>query len=78
MKVLNIRLDLNNPVFQSQLFNLTKEQQTSVLSSLRKISNMTWNQLYRDAGFNWEVILSRTGPHGGKIYSLRLVKASER
>jgi len=32
-----VRLDLNNPVFQRQLFALPKEAQLSVLSTLRKM-----------------------------------------
>ncbi|MEE4355572.1 MAG: hypothetical protein V2I97_03835 [Desulfococcaceae bacterium] len=69
-----IRLDLNDTVFQEQLFNLPKVQQRTVLSSLRKISKMTWNQVYQDSGLKWEAILSRSGPHGGKLYSFRLGK----
>jgi len=36
-----VRLDLNNPVFQRQLFVLQKNEQLSVLKTLRKISEMT-------------------------------------
>ena len=70
-----IKLDLNNPVFQKHLFNLPKNQQIDVLKSLRKLLNMTWNQVYQDSGFNWEMIHSRSGPHGKRLYSLRLGKA---
>ena len=41
-----IRLDLNNPVFQRQLFALQKNEQLSVLNTLRKVSGMTWQQIY--------------------------------
>jgi hypothetical protein len=74
MKLSKIRSDLNNPVFQKQLFDLTKEKQTGILSSLRKLSNMTWEQVYQDSGLKWEVILSHPGPHGQQIYSLRIGK----
>ena len=70
----SIKLDLNNPVFQRQLFNLQKKQQREVLGTLRKLSNMTWKQVYGDKGLNWEVIVSRKGPHGGRIFSLRMGK----
>jgi hypothetical protein len=69
-----IRLDLNNPVFQSHLFGLEKEDQLAVIRTLRKLAKMTWEQVYRDKGIKWEAIFSRTGPHGGRIYSLRLSK----
>ncbi|HET7371468.1 MAG TPA: hypothetical protein VFK45_11585 [Gammaproteobacteria bacterium] len=70
-----VRLDLNNPEFQSQLFNLQKHEQRAVLNGLRKLARMTWPQVYRDKGLKWEQIHSRTGPQGRTLYSLRLGKA---
>lgn len=69
-----VRLDLNNPVFQRVLFELSKEVQRSVLVSLKKLSEMSWSQVYQDAGLNWEAILSRTGERGERLYSLRMGK----
>jgi len=68
----NIRLDLNNPVFQRQLFNLSKSDQHNTLNTLRKLSNMSWQQVYSDYGLKWEVILSQKGPGGNKLYSFRI------
>jgi len=68
----SVRLDLNYPVFQRHLFALEARQQRAVLNSLRKLGEMTWNQVYRDPGLRWEAIISKTGPHGGRLYSLRL------
>lgn len=70
-----VRLDLNSPKFQQQLFGLGKNEQRSVLLTLRKLSKMTWDQVYRDAGLNWEAILSYRGPEGERLYSLRMGKA---
>ena len=67
-----VRLDLNSPVFQRQLFNLEKQQQTTVLGALRKLAAMTWDQVYVDPGLHWEAIMSRPGIGGGRLYSLRL------
>ena len=69
-----IRLDLNNPVFQRQLLNLEKQHQKDVLATLRRLFNMTWSQVYEDKGLKWEAIISRKGPHGGRIYSFRIGK----
>lgn len=69
-----VRLDLNNEVFQRHLFALQSVQQRAVLNTLRKLSAMTWQQVYTDRGLRWEAILSRTGPHGLRLYSLRLGK----
>jgi hypothetical protein len=71
----HIRLDLNNPVFQRQLFNLTKSDQRSILNTLRKLADMTWQQVYSDYGLKWEVILSQKGPGDNKLYSFRISKA---
>jgi hypothetical protein len=69
-----IRLDLNNPVFQRLLFNLSKSDQHNTLNTLRKLANMTWQQVYSDYGLKWEVILSQKGPGGNKLYSFRIGK----
>ena len=69
-----LRLDLNNPVFQKQLFGLPKKDQWSVLGTLRKLANMTWQQIYTDRGLKWEVIYSRSGPNGARLYSFRIGK----
>lgn len=69
-----VRLDLNSPVFLRNLFDLSKEQQRQVLTTLRKLFEMTWDQVYTDAGLNWEAIVSQVGPDGGRLYSLRMGK----
>ena len=67
-----LRLDLNNPVFQRQLFNLSKSNQRNILNTLRKLADMTWQQVYSDYGLKWEIILSQEGPGGNKLYSFRI------
>ncbi len=69
-----IVLDLNNPVFQQDWFALEREEALAVLATMRKIRQMDWEQLYRDRGLRWEAILSRTGPAGQRIYSLRVTR----
>ena len=70
-----LRLDLNNPIFQQQLFALSRQQQIQVIKALGKLSGLTWEQVYRDRGLHWEAIHSRKGPHGGRLYSLCMGKA---
>jgi len=70
-----VQLDLNNPVFQKQLFSLQKKEQLAVLGTFRKITQMTWQQLYEDRGLKWEVISSRSGPHNARLYTFRIGKA---
>lgn len=69
-----ISLDLNNPVFQRKLFNLTKNDQRRILNTLRKLVAMTWQQVYSDNGLKWELILSQRGPGDNKLYSFRISK----
>ncbi len=69
-----VRLDLNNPVFQRRLFNLSKSEQRNILNTLLKLANMAWQQIYVDHGLIWEAILSQKGPGGKKLYSFRIGK----
>lgn len=64
-------LDLNNPVFQNNLFTLEKSDQLALLSTLKRISGMSWRQVYADQGLKWEVIQARQGPNGQRLYSFR-------
>lgn len=68
-----VRLDLNNPVFQEQLLSLQKNERHAALDTLNKIRKLTWNQLYRDQGIKWEKITSIKPPAGiDSVYSLRI------
>ena len=72
-----VRLDLNNPEFQATLFTLDRKVATDVLGTLRKIHRMTWQQLYRDSGLNWERIASVPPPAGIEaLYSLRVTRSA--
>lgn len=71
-----IRLNLNNPVFQEQLLTLQKAECHAALDTLNKIRQLTWNQLYRDAGIKWEKIASIKPPTGiDAVYSLRISRS---
>ncbi len=70
-----ILIDLNSQVFQRDLFALNKQEQTALLSTLKKIQSMTWRQVYVDAGLKWEIIHSRQGPNGQRLYSFRIGQA---
>lgn len=74
MEPRRVRLDLNDPEFQDDLFGLTKEQQAGLLGTLRKLSRMTWDQVYRDPGLRWESITSRKERPGENLYSFRISK----
>ena len=71
-----VRLDLNNPVFQGNLFGLAKPERLMALDNLNKIRQLTWNQLYRDSGLKSEKITSfKPQPGIDAIYSLRITQS---
>lgn len=71
-----VRLDLNNPVFQENLLTLPKPERHAALNTLGKLRQLTWHQLYRDAGLRWEKVVSVEPPRGiDAIYSLRITQA---
>jgi hypothetical protein len=67
-----IQLDLNNPEFQANLLALEKSDAWSVLKTLRLLQAMNWDQLQSSKGLRWELIQSRQGPAGQRLYSLRI------
>ena len=69
-----VRLDLNIERFQRDLFKLEQDQQLALLGTLRKIAEMTWEQVYRDKGLHWESIESRAGVNKERLYSLRVTR----
>jgi hypothetical protein len=71
-----VRLDLNNPVFQRDLLGLPKTERHAALDALNKLRQLTWNQVYRDKGLRWEKIISVKPPAGiDALYSLRVTQA---
>ena len=68
----NVLLDLNNPVFQEDLFNLQKEDAFRILETLKKIKKLTWADIYKDKGLRWEAVQSRINPDGQRLYTIRI------
>ena len=66
-----ILLDMNEEEFQNSLFKLEKQEQRALLNSLRKITKLNWDKLYKDKGMRWELIISRKTEKGRGIYSFR-------
>jgi hypothetical protein len=66
-----ITIDLNTPEFQKDFFKAEKKEQFALLNTLRKISQLTWPELYIDKGLKWEVVLSSKTCPGGRVYTLR-------
>lgn len=65
-------LDLNNPVFQEDLLGLQKEDALRMLGTLQKIKKLSWTEIYRDKGLRWELVQSKNGPGGRRLYTIRI------
>jgi len=71
-----VLLDLNNPTFQVNLFGLQKPDRHAALDTLNKIRQLTWAQVDRDNGLQWEKIVSVNPPQGiDAIDSLRITQS---
>lgn len=69
-----IRLDVASEEFIHDWLDLEAGEANAVWRTLRKIRQLTWNQLYVDKGIHWERIHSRTSRSGEAIYSLRVTR----
>jgi len=71
-----LQLDLNSEVFQQHWLTLDKSERNRVTDTLRKLRQMSWEQLYRDQGLKWEKISSVLPPKGiDTIYTLRITQS---
>ena len=70
----SVLIDLNNPVFQEDLFSLEKEEAFNILGTLKKIKKLTWADVYKDKGLHWELVQSKTGSDGQRLYTIRVSK----
>ncbi len=74
--VKRVLLDLNNPTFQESWFNLQADQAERVRNAFKKITQLTWNELYRDAGLKWERVQSIQAPAGvDALYTFRITQS---
>ena len=67
-----VLLDLNNPVFQEDLFSLGKEEASRVFVTLRKLKRLSWSEVHKDKGLRWELVQSKRGPGGMRLYTIRI------
>lgn len=62
-----VLLDLNTPGFLDDLFDLDAPEVKKVFKTLKKLRGLTWNEVFRDRGLNWEEVKSTPGK-----YTIRL------
>lgn len=69
----SLLLDLNNPAFQAQLFDLDAADIALVFSAFQKLAKLDWTTLQQHKGFHWEDAGHRSpAPNGSTIKSIRL------
>jgi len=66
-----IKIDLNNPEFQKDLFGLEKNELSALVKTLKKIHKLSWAELHSDHGLKWESISSKQTKLGQRIYTFR-------
>ncbi len=70
-----MKLDLNFPDFQKDLFRLEKKELYAMIKTLRTLSKMEFDQIRRSSGLNLEKIKTMKTRKGNPIYSLRITRS---
>ena len=71
-----VEIDLNSPSFQSTWNDLEQIEQEKAIATFEKLTQLTWNQVYKDTGLRWEKIHSIQAPQGiDALYSFRVSKS---
>ena len=70
-----MKIDLNFPPFQQDLFSLDKTQLTAFVKSVKIINKMDLRQVQQSSGLNLEKIKNIKTPNGKTLYSIRMSKS---
>jgi len=70
-----LKLDLNFPGFQEDLFGLEKKELNALIRTLRRCAKMDFQQVTQSSGLNLEKIKSMQTEQGHSVYSLRVSRS---
>ena len=70
-----MKIDLNFPPFQQELFSLDKTKLSIFVQSVKKINKMDLRQVQQSSGLNLEKIKNIKTPNGKTLYSIRMSKS---
>ena len=70
-----MKIDLNFPPFQHDLFSLNKNELAAFARTAKKLAKMDLNQIQKSSGLNLEKIRVMTSPLGTPLYSIRMSKS---
>ena len=70
-----MKLDLNFPSFQQDLFSLSKTELSIFIRTAKKVAMMDITQIQQSSGLNLEKMRHMTTPAGKSLYSIRMSKS---
>ena len=70
-----MKIDLNFPPFQQDLFSLDKTQLTAFVKSVKIINKMDLSLVQQSSGLNLEKIKNLKTSNGKTLYSIRMSKS---
>ena len=70
-----MKIDLNFPPFQQDLFSLDKTQLTAFVKSVKKINKMDLRPVQKSSGLNLEKIKNLKTSNGKTLYSIGMTKS---
>ena len=70
-----MKIDLNFPPFQQDLFSLDKTQLTAFVKSVKNINKIDLRLVQQSSGLNLEKIKNLKTSNGKTLYSIRMTKS---
>ena len=70
-----MKIDLNFPPFQQDLYSLDKTKLVAFVQSVKKINKMDLRQVQQSSGLNLEKIKNIKTSNGKTLYSIRMSKS---
>lgn len=70
-----MKIDLNFPDFQKDLFKLEKKELHALIKTFRTLSRMDFDQLRSSPGLNLEQIKKTKTRKGNPIFSIRITRS---
>jgi hypothetical protein len=70
-----LKIDLNFPDFQKDLFKLQKKELYALIKTFRTLSRMDFDQLRSSSGLNLEQVKKTKTRKGNPIYSIRITRS---
>ena len=70
-----MKIDLNFPPFQNDLFYLNKSELSAFIRTAKKLVKMDLTQIQKSSGLNLEKIRVMKSPAGKTLYSIRVTRS---